>query len=116
MEFARLHVFPYSPRPGTAAARLPRQVPRQVRHARARAMRTLGAEQASRFRHRFVGREMTVLWERRRRDGLWPGLTDNYLRVVTHAADNLHNTLTATRLLAARDGHVVGQVIREVLE
>jgi len=111
MEFARLHVFRYSPRPGTAAARFLGQVPRQVRRARARAMRELGAEQASRFRQRFVGREMSVLWERPRRDHVWTGLTDNYLRVFARTADNLHNRLTATRLLAVRNGHLVGRVI-----
>jgi threonylcarbamoyladenosine tRNA methylthiotransferase MtaB len=108
--FARLHVFPYSARPGTPAARLPDPVGREVRSLRARAMRRLGAQQASRFRQRFVGREVTVLWEQRRRDGLWTGLTDNYLRVVAHG-DDLHNRLTTARLLAARNGWLVGEVL-----
>ena len=111
MDFARLHVFRYSPRPGTAAVRLPAQVPRELRDARARAMRELGAEQAHRFRQRFVGREMMVLWEQRLDGGLWTGLTDNYLRVVTHRGNNLRNRLTATRLLAVQNGHLVGEVI-----
>jgi threonylcarbamoyladenosine tRNA methylthiotransferase MtaB len=110
IEFARLHVFPYSPRPGTAATRLPDRAPRQVRRARARAMRELGAEQSFRFRRRFVGQEMEVLWEQRRRDGLWAGLTDNYLRVITRTEDDLHNHLTATRLLTAQNGYLVGEV------
>jgi len=112
MRFARLHVFPYSPRPGTAALRLPGRVVHRVCRARARAMRELGAEQAFCFRQRFVGREMAVLWEQRRRDGLWTGLTDNYLRVVTHAGGNLHNRLTATRLLATQNGYLVGKVVK----
>ena len=111
MEFARLHVFRYSPRPGTAAVRLPAQVSRGERDARARTMRELGAEQTHRFRQRFVGREMAVLWEQRRQDGLWAGLTDNYMKVVTRAADSLRNQLTATRLLAVQNGCLVGEVI-----
>ncbi|HEY72561.1 MAG TPA: tRNA (N(6)-L-threonylcarbamoyladenosine(37)-C(2))-methylthiotransferase MtaB [Thermoflexia bacterium] len=111
IEFARLHVFSYSRRPGTAAARLPGRVDRAERQARARVMRELSAEQALRFRQRFVGREMTVLWEHRRPDGLWPGLTGNYLRVVTRAEDHLHNRLTNTRLLALQNGHLVGEVM-----
>ncbi|MEA3340203.1 MAG: radical SAM protein, partial [Chloroflexota bacterium] len=111
LEFARLHVFPYSRRPGTAAARLPERVDRAERQARARAMRRLGAEQSRRFRQRFVGREMAVLWEHRRPDGLWPGLTGNYLRVVTRTGDHLHNRLTNTRLLALQNGHLVGDVM-----
>jgi threonylcarbamoyladenosine tRNA methylthiotransferase MtaB len=111
VEFARLHVFPYSPRPGTPAARLPGRVGRGMRRERARAMRRMGTEQARRFRQQFLGREMVVLWERRRRSGLWAGLTDNYVRVVTQAEDDLHNQLIVTQLVAERDGCLVGEVI-----
>jgi threonylcarbamoyladenosine tRNA methylthiotransferase MtaB len=111
MEFARLHVFPYSARPSTPAARLPGQVGREEAHERARVMRELGAEQARYFRQRFVGREMAVLWERRHRDGLWAGLTDNYIRAVTRAEDDLHNRLTVTWLVAERGGCLMGEVI-----
>jgi threonylcarbamoyladenosine tRNA methylthiotransferase MtaB len=110
MEFARLHVFPYSPRPGTPAVRLSDPVERKVRDARARTMRDLGDGQALRFRQRFVGREMVVLWEQRRRDDLWTGLTDNYLRVVARAENDLHNRLVAAQLLAAQNGYLVGEV------
>jgi len=111
MEFARVHVFRYSSRPGTTAARFSDRVPRKVRSARARTMRNLGVQQESRFRQRFVGREMAVLWERRQCDGLWSGLTDNYMRVVAPAAVDLRNRITATRLLAAQNGHLVGEVL-----
>ncbi|MCP4538142.1 MAG: tRNA (N(6)-L-threonylcarbamoyladenosine(37)-C(2))-methylthiotransferase MtaB [Chloroflexi bacterium] len=112
-DFARLHVFPYSSRPETPAARLPNQVQRKIRDTRARVMRELGDEHALRFCQRFVGREMAVLWEQRRRDGLWTGLTDNYLRVVAPAECDLHNRITPTQLLAVQDGHLVGVVVME---
>jgi threonylcarbamoyladenosine tRNA methylthiotransferase MtaB len=111
MGFARLHVFPYSSRPGTPAVRLPNQSPREERRARARVMRELGAEQARRFRQRFVGREMVVLWEQHRHDGLWIGLTDNYLRVASHTESNLHNRITITQLLSIQNGYLMGEVI-----
>ena len=112
-EFARLHVFPYSPRPGTPAARLPNQIPGAARNARAREMLGLAAGQALRFRQQFVGREMAVLWEQRRSDGLWTGLTDNYLRVVTPGHGDWHNCLTLTRLRAVQNGCLVGEIIEE---
>ncbi len=111
MAFARLHVFGYSPRPGTPAARLPGWVGREETRERACAMRDLGDGQARRFRRRFVGREMAVLWEQRRCDGLWAGLTDNYVQVVTQTEDDLHNRLTVARLVAAHDGCLLGEVI-----
>jgi threonylcarbamoyladenosine tRNA methylthiotransferase MtaB len=108
---ARLHVFSFSPRPGTPAARLVDRVGREEVHKRACAMRELGNEQASRFRRRFLGREMTVLWQRRRRDSLWFGLTDNYLGVVTQTERDLHNRLAITRLAGVKDEWLVGEVV-----
>ncbi len=111
MAFARLHVFPFSPRPGTPAARMEGQVPEPVIRERAARMRALGEQMATAFRRRFLGQEMEVLWERRRRDGLWHGLTDNYLQVVTACPADLHNRMTLTRLVGEQDGFLVGEVV-----
>ena len=110
MGFARLHVFSFSPRPGTEAAAMPDQVPRFVRRERARLMRELGEQQSATFQQAFVGQELEVLWERPRADGLWQGLTDNYLRVVTDCPADLHNRIARTRLHAGRDGFLVGEI------
>lgn len=106
--FARLHVFPFSPRPDTPAARMGGQVPDPVTRERAARMRERGERLAAQYRRQFLGREMEVLWERRRRDGLWHGLTDNYLQVVTDCPADLHNRLTLTRLVGERDRFLVG--------
>ena len=111
MEFARLHVFPFSPRPGTPAARMGGQVPEPVVRERAARMRDLGERLAAQYRRRFLGQELAVLWERRRRDGLWHGLTDNYLQVVTACPADLHNRITPTRLIGEQNGFLVGEVV-----
>ncbi|MCS7178983.1 MAG: tRNA (N(6)-L-threonylcarbamoyladenosine(37)-C(2))-methylthiotransferase MtaB [Anaerolineae bacterium] len=111
MAFARLHVFPFSPRPGTPAAWMEGRVPEPVVRERAARMRELGEHLAARYRRQFLGREMDVLWERRRRDGRWHGLTDNYLQVVTSCPADLHNRITRTRLVQEDDGLLVGEVI-----
>lgn len=111
MGLARLHVFPFSARPGTAAVRMADQVPEAERAERARRMRDVGARLARSFRQRFVGREMDVLWERRRKDGLWRGLTDNYLPVVAASRARLHNCIVSTRLLSVGAEALVGEVL-----
>ncbi len=111
MAFARLHVFPFSPRPGTPAARMEGRVPEPALRERAARMRELGERLAARYRRQFLGREMEVLWERRRRDGLWHGLTDNYLQVVTACPADLHNRITRTRLVGEEGGFLVGEVV-----
>jgi threonylcarbamoyladenosine tRNA methylthiotransferase MtaB len=107
MAFARLHVFSYSPRPGTAAARLPDPVSVEAKAARSRSMRHLGARQVNAFHERFLGRTLPVLWENGRGERTWRGLTDNYLSVTTASADQLANRITQTRLV-----EVVGQALR----
>ncbi len=111
MDFARLHVFPYSPRPGTAAARMPDQVPVEVKAARSRTLRQLGARQARAFHQRFLGRTMPVLWEAPKDDGEWRGLTDNYLTVTTASTDSLTNRVTQTRLIRAVGLELRGEVV-----
>lgn len=61
--FTFLHVFPYSPRPGTPAARMP-QVPREVRRERAARLRARGEAMLERFLAAEVGRRRTLLVER----------------------------------------------------
>jgi len=106
LAFARLHVFPYSSRAGTAAARLPGALPKAVRVARAAQLRALGARLQAAYQQRFVGRILPVLWERQDAEGRWRGLTDNYLEVRTHHAADLYNRITPTRLACDEEGLV----------
>jgi threonylcarbamoyladenosine tRNA methylthiotransferase MtaB len=83
--FGRVHVFPYSPRPGTRAATLPDPVDEGVRRARARELQALSDRLAGETRLRFVGRELAVLVEGRHTDaggGLrrWEGYSPGFLR------------------------------------
>jgi threonylcarbamoyladenosine tRNA methylthiotransferase MtaB len=110
-QFAKLHVFPYSSRPGTHAARLPRQVPGQIRQARARRLREMAATLRQRYQSRFLGREMAVLWEGRTGQGQWVGWTDNYIRVVAGAKADLCGKITQARLLALENGQMRGEAI-----
>jgi len=113
MGFARVHVFPYSLRPGTPAARMPDRVSPPVKAERARAMRAIAAAGARAFRQQFVGREMEVLWEGSRpgeNAPVWSGLTDNYLRVYTESSANLANRITATRLVSLAPGGLQGEI------
>jgi threonylcarbamoyladenosine tRNA methylthiotransferase MtaB len=98
MEFARIHVFPFSARSGTVAAQMPGQVDSETKKRRSDSMLTLAEESARNFRQRFSGRTMTVLWEQRTGEGIWSGVTGNYLRVFTESKEDLSNRLTPVRL------------------
>ena len=77
--FARMHVFPYSARQGTLAAKMPAQVPKAVREERARRLIRLGNELACAYREAMIGRDVQVLVEERDGDGLAHGYTAEYI-------------------------------------
>jgi len=80
--FGDLHVFPFSPRAGTRAARLPDPVPEATRHARARALLELGERLRRRHLEAQVGRVSGVLLEGDGHDAAVAGYTPDFLRVV----------------------------------
>jgi threonylcarbamoyladenosine tRNA methylthiotransferase MtaB len=102
MDFMKLHVFRYSARAGTAAARMANHVPEAVKKARSARLLALSDECAEVFWRRFVGRDMAVLWEQiaGASDAGFhnSGLTDNYLRVDMVAPAVLTNTISTVRL------------------
>jgi len=98
MEFARIHVFPFSARSGTEAAAMPGQVPENVKKERAHRMLALAEESAARFREQNAGAELEVLWEKQTGQGVWSGVTGNYLRVYKKDAGNLSNQVSKVKL------------------
>ncbi len=102
MDFAGGHVFSYSARPGTAAARMLNQVAPAVRKERSAQIRAVFDEAAARYQEQFLGQDREVLWEST--DSYGPdgwrlsGLTDNYLRVHTHSPQPLWNQVTLVHL------------------
>lgn len=79
MRFARMHVFPYSEREGTAAATMPDPVPRHIREERARELIALGADMAEDYRRAQLGTVRRVLFEQCA-EGVSVGYTPEYMR------------------------------------
>lgn len=120
LRFARMHVFRYSARRGTAATRLPGRVSELVKKARAANALALSARGANAFRDIFVGSLRPVLWEeqypppadsRAHDDVWWTGFTDNYIRAYAPCARDLRNRITAARLQAVLNDGVLAAVV-----
>lgn len=115
--FGRLHVFAYSPRPGTAAARMPDQIAPAERKARVQRMLALGQQLSMAFHRQQAGRMASVLWETpvgADDAGLrWQGYSDNYIRVTAYGPADLHNRITLTRLTTAEPGGMGGKVVED---
>ncbi len=91
LSLAYFHVFPYSVRAGTTAAKLPDRVAAAEVTRRAAALRRLGEEKRRRFAERFGGARLKVLLEERGVDGRLGGYSRNYIRVLVEGPDSLAN-------------------------
>jgi threonylcarbamoyladenosine tRNA methylthiotransferase MtaB len=115
MDFAGGHAFTYSPRPGTGAARLGGQIRHEVRKERNAVLRGIFEEGGRAFRKRFLGREMSVLWESvTQMNGQgWQmeGLTGNYLRVTTNAPEPLWNEISEVNLQELLGEKIRGEIV-----
>ncbi len=112
LPFSSLHVFAYSDRKGTEAARRPDHVPPALIRERSARLRRLGARKSLAFRTGLVGRrrEAVVLATRDRRTGLLAGLTDNYVEVLFEGPDTLGRRVVSLTITEARADRTHGQI------
>lgn len=111
--FGHLHIFSYSMREGTKAARLPDQVAEAVKKSRSQALHILGERLKQDWLQQQLGQTVPVLWEygRKSDDGqrIYTGYTPNYCKVRVSVADNasLENTVRQTLLTGVQDDAVL---------
>jgi threonylcarbamoyladenosine tRNA methylthiotransferase MtaB len=113
LPFSYLHVFSYSARPGTPAAKYPDQVHPAAKKARSQRLRQLGGAKKQAFAARLLGRELAILLEGKRDKTrqLLSGLTENYVRVYVDAPEAFVNRLVPVRLAAVAGDEVLGEWI-----
>lgn len=103
VDFAGGHIFPFSARPGTAAAKFNDQIPNGIKKRRSAAMRAVFAEMSHQYQIRFIGDTVEVLWESGEKLGndkwLMKGLTGNYLRIATYSNKNLANQIQKVKIM-----------------
>jgi len=118
MRFAGGHVFSYSARPGTPAARMKGQVRRETVKARSALLRTVLAESAEAYRRQFIGKTTSVLWEATSilTDEGWQieGLTENYIRVTAVAPEPRWNRVDDVYLTGLRENGLAGKLTNTV--
>ena len=115
IDFANIHVFSYSSRPGTLAARMSEQVSDKLKKERSLRMLELARRSLRRFCQRFLGQNMTVLWEQEvaQGGGVYSGLSQNYIRVFTRSSEPLTNQFCSVRLIRLHNNGLWGEIIGE---
>ena len=118
MSFAHAHIFPFSARTGTAAARYGGHVTKAIKKRRSRLLRSLVARTGREERLRHLNTRRPVLWEGEgdkladEPGRIWTGLTDNYLRVRTVMPDDLdlHGRIVVADLTELNGETLLGSV------
>src|SRR5690554_5046861 len=90
INFSRLHVFPFSAREGTPAARMKEQISGNIKKRYSQLLRELNKKLMLSYQEKFHGRECRVIIEEKRdgKTGFLTGITDNYIRVLINDNDN----------------------------
>jgi len=93
--FSKIHVFQYSPRQGTPAASFENQVPSELKEKRSHELIALGHKLEQAFMEKFVGRQVSVLFEEEHPDmkGCYEGYTDQYVRVIAPGGPELEGKI-----------------------
>ncbi len=119
-QFSELHVFPYSKRTGTPAARMDDQVDEEVKNERVHRLITLNDQLAKQYASRFENEVLDVIPEERFKEGdnenLYVGYTTNYLKVIFEANEDMVGKLVKVKITKAGYPYNEGQFVRVVEE
>ena len=115
MKFASGHVFKYSSREGTAAARLPGKINGRIARERSLQMRAVLAAGEEEYRQQFTNQVVQVLWESVSEPGpdgrLVHGLSDNYLPVQAWSRTDLWNTISRVKIINVNEDSLQGEIL-----
>ena len=101
--FSRAHVFNFSPRPGTEAAKMSGQVDSEIKKERSQELRKLADRLKMQYEKQFLQEELEVLCERQNSEGTYSGYTENYIRAKVSAEQELTNTFQKIKLTEIRE-------------
>lgn len=92
IKFYKMHIFKYSPREGTLAAKMTNQIDGNIKEERSQKLIELSNINEREYNEKYIGKSVEVLFEEEK-DGLWSGYTKNYVRVFVESDENLENRL-----------------------
>ncbi len=111
--FSRIHIFSYSPREDTPAAKMPDHCNPSEIKARKKGLESLAAETSLRYKELFIDREISILVEntRDKKTGQLCGYSDRYIKVFFDGTDNLKNEIVDVYVEKALPKFVIGKLL-----
>lgn len=108
--FSKIHVFPYSVRPGTKAAEFKPQVSPEIKNIRTKKMLALAETLNHNFLEKQVGRVEEVLFEREYKKDFFEGYTKNYTPVIVKTHENLSCKILNVKITEVQDKYCFGEI------
>ena len=109
IKFSKMHIFKYSPRQGTVAAKMKQQIDAKIKEKRSSILIKLSDENEIEFLERYVGRELDVLFETKTQENYIEGHTTNYIKVKTKG-NNLENTIKKVKIIEREGLELTGKM------
>jgi threonylcarbamoyladenosine tRNA methylthiotransferase MtaB len=115
MAFSQIHVFKYSPRKGTPAAKFENQIRGDIKSIRSEKMIKLGNELMNSYMNKFIDKKLNVLFEDYydKKKSTIEGLTTNYIRVVAEGKEDFIGRIIKTKMREIKNDIMFGEIIDE---
>ncbi len=107
IKFYKMHVFPYSPRTGTVAEKMPNQVQGDIKESRSKKLIELSNKNQLEYNQKYIDKDVEVLFEEKDESGYYKGHTQNYILVEYKSSENLENKIKVVKIKEADIEHVI---------
>ena len=104
IKFYKMHVFPYSPRKGTGAEKMPEQVDGNIKEKRSKKLIEMSEQNQKGYNEKLIGKEVEVLFEEEEKKDneiFYKGHTSNYILVKYKTTENLENQIRKVKIKKA---------------
>jgi len=111
--FSKIHIFPYSKRPGTSAYYSDNFVDNSIIKERSKLLEEVSSYYQQQYLNQMVGTPLKVLWENTKSfnsELYWTGLSDTYSRVYSKSEELLQNTITSINIDIAKEDYLIGTI------
>jgi threonylcarbamoyladenosine tRNA methylthiotransferase MtaB len=113
MNFSNIHIFTYSPREGTPAAKMKNQVSGKIANERRRRLAKIADEMKKSFVESQLGKTLPVIFERKNKSGYFQGWSDNYINILCESAEIEKHKIIEVRAVSLIDDFSISAEIPE---
>ena len=111
IKLMHMHIFKYSPRKGTPAAKMQDQVDPQTKQFRSDILLNLSTRNFKEVTQKYMERPLDILFEEVDRDGYYEGLSDNYIRIKVKSDEDIRGRILPAKIIDIKDDYCIGGLI-----